>query len=245
MRIQIVEDEKLIAASIERIIKVYSRFRVEVKVAYSGKSGIELAKSFNPPHLIITDICMRNMSGLDMIEALKKSNVKSKFIILSGHDNFEFAQQAIRNNVIDYLLKPLDQRRLIELIHQVNESIPKLYDTSGFGDVFDLPNIEIAFVDPKYPESLNKVIKYIKNNYMMDISLQSISEDIMLHTTYISKLINQHIGHNFSYVLNCIRIRKACELLISEKDIALDEVSYLVGYSSIRRLYEALNIIQI
>lgn len=238
MRILIVEDEKHIAEGVSRIITEQKRFAVQVKVAGNGKEGLKIAETFIP-HLVISDIRMHHMNGLDMIETLISRDDKTRFVILSGYDKFEFAQRAIRYNVIDYLLKPLDKRRLLEIVQDVYMSLPKMYSKQTTHIFTEIPFLNLSLESEDYPESLKKVLAYIQGNYMMDLSLQDISEEIMLHSSYISKLINQHIGQNFNYVLNHIRIKKACHLLVGEDTMTINEISYLVGFSSSRRMHEA------
>ncbi len=79
----------------------------------------------------------------------------------------------------------------------------------------------------------------MKKNYMNDISLQTLSDELMLHPCYISSLFSKYTGNSFKSLLEYIRIKKAAEFLLFEQNITMSEISYLVGYNNERRLYDA------
>lgn len=237
MRIEIVEDEKNIALGIASILTEQCSVPCTVKIASDGKTGLELASSF-APHLVITDIRMLPMSGLDMIHQMQQENLCSRFIVLSGYDNFSYAQTAIRYHVIDYLLKPVDKQQLFALVEEVYKSLGK--DLSQ--EERRLPDYEFFRLDitnEEYPTSLKRVLSYLSSNYMLDISQKSIGESLMLHPTYISNLINSYLKVSFSYLLDYIRLTQAAKLLIYEQDMPISEISYLTGYTNERRFYHA------
>lgn len=111
--ILIVDDEKITREGISQLIN-WQQYGFEViGLAENGKVGLEIARELLPD-LIITDIKMPEMSGLEMIEILRRENISSEFIILSGYSDFEYAKKAIKTGVISYLLKPIDEDELIE-----------------------------------------------------------------------------------------------------------------------------------
>ena len=104
-RVLIVEDEVIIRNALVDIAKHLPGDLWEVEEAEDGAEGIRVARKFQP-HILLTDIKMPGISGLDMIDAIKKFLPETKFVILSGYNDFEFAQNAIRLQVSSYLLKP-------------------------------------------------------------------------------------------------------------------------------------------
>lgn len=72
-------------------------------------NGIELLKKIEElhPDVVITDICMPGMTGLELIERAKQEFPAINFIVMSGYTEFQYAQTALRFGVWDYLLKPL------------------------------------------------------------------------------------------------------------------------------------------
>lgn len=237
MRIQIVEDEKNIAQGISCIMTEQSQIPCTVKIASDGKAGLKLAASF-APHLTITDVRMFPMNGLDMIRLMQEQKLCKRFIVLSGYDNFPYVQAALRCRCIDYLLKPVDKRQLLSLVEEVYHSIAEELSL----EKRSLPDCEFFQMDislQDYPTSLQRVLQYLEQNYMLDITQQSAGENLMLHPTYISSLINKYLKVNFACLLDFIRLRKAAELLIYEPDMSISEISYLTGYTNERRFYLA------
>lgn len=106
----IVDDEQYSREGMKKILR-WEKFDIEIAaVADSAKAGIEAAKKYKPD-IVITDIKMNSMDGLEMIEEIKKF-LKCEFIVISGYSVFEYAQRAIKAEVINYLLKPVSRTDL-------------------------------------------------------------------------------------------------------------------------------------
>ena len=241
MKVLIVEDEENIARGIASILMSKEIYKMNIRFAKNGKDGLKLAEIFHPD-LIITDVRMHMMNGLQLIECLKEKNIPAKTIIISGYDNFEYVQKALRLQAIDYILKPIDKSRLLELVDQVWKELPRNYGANGREICFDIDFFRSVDLDrEEYPESLKKVIQYVQKHYMDDISVSSISEKMMLHPNYLSTILNRHLKINFSCLLDYVRLKTACELMITEQDMTVAELSYIVGYNNERRFYSAFS----
>lgn len=120
--IAVVDDEERIRLGLAKLIE-QSGEDYKVVGCYSG--GPELLGHLNEIHvdLIITDIKMPQMNGLQLIEKVQQRKPKTKFAIVSGFNDFSFARQAIRQGVEDYLLKPVDQTELAELLSRVKNNL--------------------------------------------------------------------------------------------------------------------------
>ena len=238
MKILIVDDEENIANGIASIIESRVEFSISIQVYYDGQQAYKAAKAMRPD-LVVTDIRMYMMNGLDLVKTLKEEELCSNFIIISGYDKFEYAQTAIKCGVMGYLLKPIDKQELLALINKAYASLPQNY---AFVQNRKLPELEyfsINLYQEGYPTSLKKAISYMEKNYMSDISLHMLSEELMLHPNYISSLFSKYTDNSFKSLLDYIRMKKAAELLLFEQNITMSEISYLVGYNNERRLYDA------
>lgn len=107
IRFVLVEDEPLILKQLECSICACSLQYHVVGTASNGKEGLDLIRHCKPD-VIITDIQMPILSGLDMIAQAREEGLGGHYLILSGYGEFEYAQSALRLNVEDYLLKPVD-----------------------------------------------------------------------------------------------------------------------------------------
>ncbi|MFK7697695.1 response regulator [Paenibacillus sp. HJGM_3] len=114
-RCLIVDDEDLILQRLEQVFEEEAnrdaRFQLVGK-AYGGQEGLELADGLQPD-IVITDIVMPGMDGLEMIETLKKRRPKTVFIVLSAYSDFHYAKRAIQSDVTEYIVKvPLNEADL-------------------------------------------------------------------------------------------------------------------------------------
>ena len=118
MRILIVEDEVKIRRGLAALIAKQTDNEI-VGEAKNGKEGLALILRTNPD-LVITDVRMPEMDGLEMLEALTERQLKIHCVILSGYSEFEYAKKAIRYGVDDYLLKPLAPEDIIGLLNKIH-----------------------------------------------------------------------------------------------------------------------------
>ena len=105
LKIMVVEDEELIRKGIVLAVDWASLDCVVVGEAANGEEGLEVAAKCSPG-LIITDLKMPKMDGLEMLERLREAGNNAFVIILTAYDSFTYAQQALRLGAVDFLLKP-------------------------------------------------------------------------------------------------------------------------------------------
>lgn len=120
-KILIVDDEEMIRNGIKAVIP-WNEIEIDnVELASSGKEALTLIRR-KPPDILLTDISMTEMSGLDMVEEANTLCSNMKVIVLTGYDSFEYAKQALKLRVDDFLLKPIAEDTLKECIwKQVQE----------------------------------------------------------------------------------------------------------------------------
>lgn len=118
--IMIVDDERSVREGIKRFLSGQEGLFDEVYGASNGAEAMEILKE-KEPQIVLTDINMPYMDGLEFIETLKKQKTDIQTIVLSGYDEFSYAQRAMRNGVEHYLLKPVNRKELLELLNQMKE----------------------------------------------------------------------------------------------------------------------------
>lgn len=128
LRLIIVDDEKIIRESIRSLIDWES---LGIEVVGVCKNGLEAYDAIldSYPDIVLTDIKMPGLSGLELIEKLNDTRENIQFIILSGYSEFEYAKQAMRFGIRHYLLKPCNENQIIEAIEDVKKSL--LSETAG------------------------------------------------------------------------------------------------------------------
>lgn len=115
IRLIIADDEKYDRESITSILNDAFEEKIEISEASNGRELIEISERIRPD-IIITDIKMPGINGLKAIEEIKKSFPNIYLIILTAYDYFDFAREAVKSNVKEYILKPFSQKELIEKV---------------------------------------------------------------------------------------------------------------------------------
>lgn len=135
-KVMIVEDEELILLGIKNIVNWDMLGLKLVHTAYNGIEALEMWEK-EPVDIIITDIDMPGMNGLELLKQIRTKEEQVRFIILTGFDEFEYAREAIRLEVENYILKPINEE---ELEQQLKEAIAKLEE---------LEKKKIRYIDEK------------------------------------------------------------------------------------------------
>ncbi len=155
MRIVIVEDEIKIREGMARLIESQTE-HVVLGEAVNGEEGLEMILRFKPD-LVITDIRMPKMDGLEMVAALHERKIPLHAVILSGYSEFEYARTAIRYGVDDYLLKPLDIDDIKNMLEKVEGKIRREQTTNG------TPGMHLRNLITGEAGELEKDIKVLKD----------------------------------------------------------------------------------
>lgn len=177
------------------------------------------------------------MPVLDGIEMIRKASQKKDFesILLTSYEEFEYAKEAIKLQVFDYLLKPIDEEILKNTLRRLSQKIKEkmlmknielqaIEKSKGYNPIFLLQEVEGT-----HPQ-IEKVIDIICKEYTNHLSIEKIAEEIGVSNSYLSRKFKQVTGYTFGEILNKYRIQKATELLLSY-EYKVYEVAELVGFS--------------
>ena len=130
MRIVVVEDEMCIREGLVKLLERIDRSYIVVGQADNGKSGLELIKE-SKPDLVITDVQMPIMDGLEMLRCLQEKQPLPKVIILSAYSEFSYAQQAIKLGVSEYLIKPIIINELTQSLRSIEQQLAEESNKKG------------------------------------------------------------------------------------------------------------------
>lgn len=122
IQVVVAEDEAVLRQGIVQKIQNYDRDFTVVAEASNGQEALD-AISRLAPELLITDVKMPVMDGLELIRTVQRRYPKVKIIILSGYSDFSYLQQAIRCGVSSYLLKPLEENALEDILRDLKSAI--------------------------------------------------------------------------------------------------------------------------
>lgn len=124
IKVFLVEDEKIIRKSIKNNVKWEENGFEFAGEAPDGEMALPMIEKLHPD-IVITDIKMPFMDGLELSDILKKKMPKIQIIILSGYGEFDYAKEAIKIGVTDYLTKPVTGEQLLEALNKVKQKLDK------------------------------------------------------------------------------------------------------------------------
>ncbi len=214
----LVEDEQLLSQSIARHIKALDiGFKVVCQPS-NGKEALSMLRT-NDIHLIMTDIQMPVMGGLELARLVHEQYPHIITIILTGYADFSYAREALKQNVFDYLLKPVNPEELETSLLNVSLQLQKYYEYEEDASMIGKDSHEIA----------EYAVRYIREHYMDDIDFTSLSAKMGFSSAYLTKIFNKYIGNTPSKYLTDIRIHEAKHLLLNTS-LPIREIGGKVGY---------------
>ena len=213
MKILIIDDEPKIRNGLSNLLT--RREGWEVAGAYENAADALKYLAVNQVDVMITDIKMPEISGLELIARIRERDKKTAIIILSGYSNFQFAQRAIELGVSRYLTKPTNPRELICILEETEKKLGGKQEKEE--DSGKIPNLFVQ-----------KAADYIKLNYSEKISIKEIADQLYLSPNYLSELFKKHTGKTISEYLTEYRLEKACQLL-DHAEYRVGDVSGMVG----------------
>lgn len=223
LRIVVVEDEYYVRKG---IIQTFDWKKLGCEIvgeASNGKNGIDVIEELKPD-LIIADIEMPVMNGLEMMKTLRSKQCRTEVIFLTAHQDFSYVHSALKIEAVDYLLKPFPYEDLEECIRKVRIKLHKM-DENTEKDVL-LTEAEIQ-AENIY---IKKAVSYVREHYAEEISVSDISANLNLSDAYFCRLFKKETGYTFGQYLTNYRIHVAAGLL-KQFPIKVSEAAAQVGFS--------------
>ena len=235
--IVIVEDESYIRKGLV-MTTPWEEFGCKViGEASDGSEGYEMIRKLNPD-IVITDVNMPVMDGIEMLRKLEDVS-NAECIIISGYNDFSYAQQAIKLGVKDYLLKPIDDedfyrilKKLITFIEKKQKAAKQEEQIRLIRDGKEILAKETGF-DPRYDSRQQYVVKaveWIENHYCENIGISDAALELKISKSYLSRLFKSHLGYTFVEYLTNYRIKAAIQLL-KDHSTKIYEVAEKVGFN--------------
>ena len=123
-KIMLADDEGIVIDSLKFIIEKEFGDICTVEYAKTGRSVIELAESFRPD-IAIMDIQMPGINGIDAMKEIRQTNTNTVFIVMSAYDKFDYAKEAIKLGVLEYITKPMEKTKIVAALQKAMEMIDR------------------------------------------------------------------------------------------------------------------------
>lgn len=219
LRVLLVDDEIMIREGFKKLFDWQVHDCQVIDEAADGAQALNKIDSL-VPDLVIMDINIPIMNGLKVIQQAKAKYPDMAFIIVSGYDDFAWCREALRLQITDYILKPVDYEEFGQCIDRLKIS---LFENR-------ISHHETATGEPR---PILKITSYLQDHLSEEISLSLLSQQFHLNPQYISQLFRSEIGVNFLTYLTDIRLEHAKKLLIST-DLSITDIAMESGYSDYR-----------
>ena len=235
IRLLIADDEALEREMLTDIVARRFEHEVLIETAENGRKAADTAVLWGAD-LILMDIEMPGMSGLDAARAVLAQRPGCRVIFVTAYSLFQYAHEAVHLGACDYLLKPVDPDELEASIRRAMRQIETERKLEALAPVQPEPEEPAAPAagEPEEENSQSALImdhvrRYLEDNYMFDLSLDSVSEILHISPAYLSAQFKKYQKMNFLDCLTELRINAAKELL-TDPFRSSAEVASMVGY---------------
>ena len=224
LKVLVVDDEAVVRRGIVLGVDWTGLGCVVVGEAGNGEEGIALARRFSPG-LIVTDIRMPRMDGIEMMNRLREEGCRAHAIVLTAYSDFSYARSALKFGADDYLLKPFRDQ---ELLNAVKKIVTRERED-----------------DPLRPGNLMPLVKGDKGKYVMeamhyialhygdyDISITAIADSLGVSEGHLSHVFKKETSYTVTGYLTRYRVHMALHLL-RDCRMKVYEVAQQVGYRDV------------
>ncbi|WP_172195041.1 response regulator [Saccharibacillus qingshengii] len=241
----LVEDEVFVRESVREIISWEELgFRV-IGESGNGEEALDIIRR-ERPDLVLSDIVMPGLDGLELLKRVRAEGVRSKFVMLTCMGEFEYVRQAMEYGASNYILKlSMSVNSLRDTLRKVGaelteaageiggetsspspEALPEDGGERSYRDTFR-PQHESAIAHPE----VRRIVEYIHTHYENDITVKSMSRYVMMGENYVSALFKKKTGYTLIYYLHGVRIARAAEQL-KETDLPVHEIGQRTGFAN-------------
>lgn len=238
-KVLLADDEQIERMALAKRLYKYFGDSLVIWQAADGNEAVRLCVK-ERCQIVIMDISMPELNGAEAAEQIRRLDEDCEIIFLTAHDEFSYAKRAIAIHALDYLLKPCEEEELTAVMEEAMRRIQKSRQFEKLNREQEQPDDPgTAGLEPdlweeqeepdRFGQAAEKIRRYIRKNYMKDISMQDAARMMNYSDAYFCKLFKQCFDQNFTAYLARFRINEARRLL-QDKNASVREVSMLVGY---------------
>ncbi|GGH39429.1 response regulator transcription factor [Paenibacillus segetis] len=232
--ILIVDDELRSREGMKKILEVWAAGQYEILTASNGVAAMQILEE-TPVELMITDIRMPEISGLALVSQMREKGIQRQpsVILISGHAEFEYAQQAIHLSVVDYLLKPASRDKLIASVENALKAGEEQEHIVFMRKMTDPQLMVIRKEEAALSDPVREAMHYVEMHIEQAISLQEVAGHVHLNGSYFSSLFKEQCQMNFSEYVARRKLQKAKELLL-KTNLPIAEIASRTGYQTVK-----------
>ncbi|WP_449538959.1 response regulator transcription factor [Ferdinandcohnia sp. Marseille-Q9671] len=228
--IVIVDDEPRTRQGLQRTLETWNNGEFTILTADSGEEVLRIAEE-KKIHILLSDIMMPEMTGLQLLKQIKDRDMSPVVIVISAYSEFSYAQEALRLGVINYLLKPIGKKKLIEAVEEAVKVMQKQVRAGMIEKVVDEKIVNVTTNMDSTKDTIREAISYIDQHLKDELTMKDVASHVHLNSSYFSVLFKEQTNVTFSEYVTRRRIQRAKELLLSTK-LPINEIAEEVGYKT-------------
>lgn len=229
LKILIADDEHIEREILTDIICRRMEHEAEVRTAENGRRAVEIATLWGAD-IVLMDIEMPGVNGLDAVRQIMAQRPATKVLFITAYSLFQYAHEAVRLGACDYILKPVDADNVEQAIRRAAAQAEAQRQLEELARAGAGQEVEADSGD-RVSLMMSKVKGYLQNNYMYDVSLDSLGDILRISPSYLSSTFKKCFGVGFLDDLTELRVQAAKDLL-ADPLRSTAEVASLVGYES-------------
>ena len=229
LKILIADDEQIEREILTDIICRRMEHEAEVRTAENGRRAVEIAALWGAD-IVLMDIEMPGINGLDAVRQIMAQRPSTKVLFITAYSLFQYAHEAVRLGACDYILKPVDADNVEQAIRRAAAQAETQRQLEELARAGAGQEVEADSGD-RVSLMMSKVKGYLQNNYMYDVSLDSLGDILRISPSYLSSTFKKCFGVGFLDYLTELRVQAAKDLL-ADPLRSTAEVASLVGYES-------------
>ncbi|NJP37726.1 response regulator transcription factor [Alkalicoccus luteus] len=226
-RVLIVDDEPRSRNGLKRRLETWEHDLLQVFTASDGPEALHLLQE-QDIDVLITDIRMPEMTGLELIAETKSFQRRPVFIVISAYSEFSYAQEALHMGVVNYLLKPVKKEAFLDAVQEALETRYRLDQIERVDRAFQEPD---RIPSDQLPEPLQEAAAYIDSRISEKFSLKEVAREVHLNPSYLSVLFKEHMTMTFSEYVTKKRLQLAKRLLLTTS-LPITEIAEQTGYQT-------------
>jgi len=236
LKVLLVDDEAPILNNLNRVLPWQEMGMTVTGMARSGMEALLIAEA-ERPDLVLCDIRMPVMDGLTFVGKLREMGLNSEVLLITGYQEFDYAREAIRLGVKDYICKPIHYEELENKIRDIGVQIrskqfkDKLYNTIPLFK--EVPTNENESTKKTTEQLMNTAVQYITERLNSDIGIEEMAAKLGISCSYFCLLFKNRFSMTFVEYVTLQRMT-AAKFMLANSDKSISTIGSGVGYQERR-----------
>ncbi|MBD2845634.1 response regulator [Paenibacillus sp. IB182496] len=221
----LVDDEEIIREGLRDCVDWASVGITICGEASDGKEALQKIKELRPD-ILLTDVVMPGMNGIELIQAIRTEAIPVAIIVLSAFENFQYIQSALRHDAADYLVKPFNETELALVMNKVVQQVKRNQLISEY-----IPEHALLPETGSRDQRISQdIARLIEDRYAEKLTVQDIAGEISLSSNHMMNIFKKETGETVGDYMTKVRMRHAKRML-RDPLVKIYEIAEGVGYA--------------